>query len=114
MEGLTLDLESISPKVAGLWEIPPTLFKLGKHGRQETDSELCDSQAAHRNGALLLSCKRNKMVLFAETWTDLEAVIQSEVSQKEKQLLYVNASVRNLQRFGTDELICKAEIETQT
>ena len=109
-----MDLESISPKVAGLWEIPPTLFKLGKNGRQETDSELCDSQAAHRNGGLLLSCKRNKIVLFAETRTDLEAVTQSEVSQKEKQLLSDDASVRNLQRFGTDELICKAEIETQT
>ena len=28
--------------------------------------------------------KRNEIVLFAETWTDLETVIQSEVSQKEK------------------------------
>ena len=28
--------------------------------------------------------KGNKMVSFAETWMDLESVIQSEVSQKEK------------------------------
>ena len=28
--------------------------------------------------------KRNEMVPFAETWMDLETVIQSEVSQKEK------------------------------
>ena len=28
--------------------------------------------------------KRNKIVPFAETWMDLETVIQSEVSQKEK------------------------------
>ena len=28
--------------------------------------------------------KRNKTVPFAETWMDLETVIQSEVSQKEK------------------------------
>ena len=28
--------------------------------------------------------KRNKIVPLAETWTDLETVIQSEVSQKEK------------------------------
>ena len=27
--------------------------------------------------------KRNKIVLFVETWMDLESVIQSEVSQKE-------------------------------
>ena len=28
--------------------------------------------------------KRNKIVPYAEMWTDLETVIQSEVSQKEK------------------------------
>ena len=28
--------------------------------------------------------KRNEIVPFAETWMDLEIVIQSEVSQKEK------------------------------
>ena len=28
--------------------------------------------------------KRNKIVSFVETWMDLETVIQSEVSQKEK------------------------------
>ena len=28
--------------------------------------------------------KRNKIVPFAETWMDLETVIQSEVTQKEK------------------------------
>ena len=28
--------------------------------------------------------KRNEIVPFAETWMDLEPVIQSEVSQKEK------------------------------
>ena len=44
---------------------------------------------------------------------DLETLIQSEVSQKEKNKygiiwLYVD------QKNGTDELICKAETETQT
>ena len=29
-----------------------------------------------------LSIKRNKIVPFAETWTDLETVIQTEVNQK--------------------------------
>ena len=28
--------------------------------------------------------KRNELVTFAETWMDLETVIQSEVRQKEK------------------------------
>ena len=35
-------------------------------------------------GILLLRHKRNKILPFAETWMDLESVIQSEVSQKEK------------------------------
>ena len=33
---------------------------------------------------------------FAETLMDLETVIQSEVSQKEKQILYINAYMWNL------------------
>ena len=33
---------------------------------------------------LLSFIKRNEIVPFAETWTDLEPVIQREVSQKEK------------------------------
>ena len=34
--------------------------------------------------------KRNEIGSFVETWMDLETVIQSEVSQKEKQILYIN------------------------
>ena len=33
--------------------------------------------------------KRNKIVPFAETWMDLETVIQSEVSQKEKNKYHI-------------------------
>ena len=33
---------------------------------------------------ILLTIKRNEIVPCAETWIDLESVIQSEVSQKEK------------------------------
>ena len=43
---------------------------------------------------------------------DLETYfIQSEISQKEKQMCNI-AYMLNLEN-GTDELICKAEIETQ-
>ena len=34
----------------------------------------------------ILAIKRNEIVPFAEMWMDLEIVIQSEVSQKEKRL----------------------------
>ena len=33
---------------------------------------------------ILLSLKRNKIELFVVRWMDLESVVQSEVSQKEK------------------------------
>ena len=32
--------------------------------------------------------KRKKVGSFVETWVDLESVIQSEVSQKEKNIIY--------------------------
>ena len=56
--------------------------------------------------------KRNKIVPFAETKIDPETVIQSEVNQKEKNKYHVLTHTCGIQRNGTDEPICKAEIET--
>ena len=39
---------------------------------------------AHIYNGILLSHKRNEIDLFVMRWIDLESVIQSEVSQKEK------------------------------
>ena len=38
----------------------------------------------HIYNGILLSHKMNEIESFVETWMDLETVIQSEVSQKEK------------------------------
>ena len=58
--------------------------------------------------------KRNKIGSFVEMWMDLETVIQSEVkSEREKQILYINAYIFGIQKNGIDDLICKAEVETQ-
>ena len=43
--------------------------------------------------------KRNEIGSFVEMWMDLETVIQSEVSQKEKQILYINACMWNLGKW---------------
>ena len=58
--------------------------------------------------------KKNKIMPFATTWMDLETVIQSEVSQKEKIKYYIILLICGILKNDTDELICKAEIETQT
>ena len=39
---------------------------------------------AHIYNGILLSHKKNETELFVVRWMDLESVIQSEVSQKEK------------------------------
>ena len=57
--------------------------------------------------------KRNKIGSFVETWMDLETVIQSEVSQKEKSKYHIlTYTICGIQKNSTDDLICKAEIET--
>ena len=42
--------------------------------------------------------KRNEIELLVVRWMDLESVIQSEVSQKEKQMLYANTYIWNLKK----------------
>ena len=57
--------------------------------------------------------KRNELGSFVETWMDIETVTQSEVSQKEKNKYRILTHICGIQKNGTDELVCKAEIETQ-
>ena len=45
---------------------------------------------------------------------NLEPVIQSEVSQKEKNKYHILTHIYGIQKNGTDEPICRAGIETQT
>ena len=41
--------------------------------------------------------KRSKIESFVENWMDPKSIIQSEVSQKEKNK-YINANVQNLEK----------------
>ena len=43
--------------------------------------------------------KRNEIGLFVELWMDLETVIQSEASQREKQISDINAYKWNLEKW---------------
>ena len=48
------------------------------------DRRMDKEDVGHIYNVILLSHKRNKIELFVVRWMDLESVIQSEVSQKEK------------------------------
>ena len=58
--------------------------------------------------------KKNEIMPFVATWMDLEIVILSEVSQKEKEISYNNTYMRNLKRNDTNERIYKTETDSQT
>ena len=57
--------------------------------------------------------KRNEIESFVETWMNLETVIQSEVSQKEKNKYRILTHVCGTYKNGTEGLVCRAEMETQ-
>ena len=57
--------------------------------------------------------KRNEIGSSVETWMDLESVIQSEVSEKEKSKYRIITHICGIEKNGIDDLICKAEMETQ-
>ena len=57
--------------------------------------------------------KRNEIGSFVGMWMDLVTVIQSEVSQKEKNKYCILTHICGTQKNGTDEPVCRAEIETQ-
>ena len=48
-----------------------------------------DKDVVHVYYGILSAIKRNEIGSFVETWMDLETVIQSEVSQKEKNKYYI-------------------------
>ena len=58
--------------------------------------------------------KWNEIGSFVETWMDLETVIQSEVSQKDKNKYRILMHICGIQKNGTDDLIYNAEVKTQT
>ena len=47
-------------------------------------------------------------------WTNLEPILQSEVSQKEKYKYRILMHIYAIYKDGTDEFICRAAVEKQT
>ena len=56
--------------------------------------------------------ERNKTELFVKRWTDLESVIQSKVSQKEKNKYRMLMHIYGIKKNGTDEPSGRAGIKT--
>ena len=57
--------------------------------------------------------KRNEIGSFVEMWMHLETVIQSEVSQKEKNEYHMQTHICGSWKNVIDETVCRAETETQ-
>ena len=58
--------------------------------------------------------KRHEIELFVVRWMDIESVIQSEVSQKEKNKYRMLTHIYGILKSGTDEPSGRAWIKTQT
>ena len=58
--------------------------------------------------------KRNKFESVLVRWMNLEPVIQSEVSQKEKNKYHILMHINGIKENDTDEHICRAGIKMQT
>ena len=74
-----------------------------------TDKE----DVVHKYNGILFSHRKGQNSAICAKWMDLEIVILSEVSQKEKNKYYIIPLRCGFQKNGTEELIHKVEIETQ-
>ena len=66
----------------------------------------------HVYNEILLIHRKGHIMSFVTIWMDLEIVTLSDASDRERQMSYDTAYVWNLKN-GTDELICKTEVESQ-
>ena len=55
--------------------------------------------------------KRNAFESVLMMWMNLESIIQSEVSKKEKYKYYILTIYMDSRRMGTKEFICRAAVE---
>ena len=58
--------------------------------------------------------KRNAFESVLMRWMNLEPIIQSEVSQKEKDKYHIVTHIYGIQKTGTEEFIFRAAVEKQT
>ena len=63
---------------------------------------------------ILLRHKKNEVMPFTATWMDLEIIIVSEVSQKEKEKYHMTLLLCGILKNYTNKLIYETETDSQT
>ena len=63
---------------------------------------------------ILLSHKKDETLPSATTWMQLEIIILSEISQKEKDKYHIYIIYKGNLKYDTNEPICKTETDPQT
>ena len=77
------------------------------------DRRMDKEDVAHiYNGILLSHKKERNWVIYRDVDGPRDCHTEWSKSEREKQISYINVYMWNLEN-GTDELICRAEIETQ-
>ena len=66
----------------------------------------------HKHNGILLSHKKYESLLMR--WMNLKSIIQSEVSQKEKDEYHILIHRYGISKHGTEEFIYRATVEKQT
>ena len=66
------------------------------------------------HNAILLSHKRTAFESVLMKWVNLETIIQSEVSQKEKDKYRILTQIYGIYKNATEEFIYRATMEKQT
>ena len=68
----------------------------------------------HTQNGILLSHKRNAFESVLMRWMNLEPIIQSEVSHKEKDKYHILINIYRMYKNGTVEFVYMATVEKQT
>ena len=68
----------------------------------------------HIHSGILFNYKKNTLEPVLMRWMNLEPIIQSEVSQKEKDKYRILMHIYGIWEYSTDDPTCRAAKETQT
>ena len=66
----------------------------------------------HIYNGILLSHKKNEILLFAATWMDLENIMLSGISQTETNTIDITY-MQNLKKYYPSECVCKPGTDPQ-